>query len=127
MKGWLLSRQKYVKVYSFSGADTHDMFDFIKPLLNKNPDEIILHVGTNNLQCMLSPEQIVDEILKLRMIMVSFGIQCTISTLVKRDDGYWDKGAEVNRLTTVVWNHIILTVVSYTSTQPDLQVISIHT
>ena len=32
------------------------------------------------------------------MIIVSFGIHCTISTLVKRDDGYWDKGAEVNRL-----------------------------
>ena len=30
--------------------------------------------------------------------MVSFGIQCTISTLVKRDNGYWDKGTEVNRL-----------------------------
>ena len=98
VKGWLLSRQKYVKVYSFSGADTHDMFDFIKPLLSKNPDEIILHIGTNNLQSTLSPEQIVDEILKLRMIIVSFGIHCTISTLVKRDDGYWDKGEEVNRL-----------------------------
>ena len=60
VKGWLLSRQKNVKVYSFSGGNTHDMFDFIKPLLNKNPDEIILHVGTNNLQSMLSPEQIVD-------------------------------------------------------------------
>ena len=64
MKGWLLSRQKYVKVYSFSGADTHDMFDFIKTLLSKNPDEIILYVGTNNRQSMLSPEQIVDETLK---------------------------------------------------------------
>ena len=47
---------------------------------------------------MLSPEQTFDEILKLIMIMVSFGVQCTISTLVKHDDGYWDKGAEVNRL-----------------------------
>ena len=47
---------------------------------------------------MLSPEQIVDDILKLRMIIASSGIQCTISTLVKRDDGYWDKGTEVNRL-----------------------------
>ena len=83
-------------MYSFSGADTHGMFDFIKPLLSKNPDEVVLHVGTNNLQSKLSPKQIVDEILKLRMIIVSFGIQCTVSTLLKRDDGYWDKGAEVN-------------------------------
>ena len=30
------------------GATTHDMYDYLKPLLKKNPD-IILHVGTNNL------------------------------------------------------------------------------
>ena len=62
VKGWLLSRHKYVKVYSFSGADTTDMNDFIRPLLKKRPDEVILHIGTNNLASTLSPEQIVDEI-----------------------------------------------------------------
>ena len=34
VKGWLLSREKYVKVYSFCRADTEDMSDFIKPLIN---------------------------------------------------------------------------------------------
>ena len=89
MKGWLLSRHKYVEVYSFSGADTTDMSDFIKPLLKRRPDEVILHIDTNNLPSTLSPEQIVDEILKLRLIITSYGIKCTISTIVRRDDGFW--------------------------------------
>ena len=49
VRGWLLSRHKCVKVYSFSGADTTDMNDFIKPLLKRRPDGVILHIGTNNL------------------------------------------------------------------------------
>ena len=37
-----------VKVRIFPGATTHDMYDYLKPLLKKNPDNILLHVGTNN-------------------------------------------------------------------------------
>ena len=98
VRGWLLSRHKYVKVYSFSVADTTDMNNFIKPLLKRRPDEVILHIGTNNLVSTLSPEQIVDKILKLRLIITSYGIKCTISTIVRRDDGFWQKACEVNQL-----------------------------
>ena len=48
IKGWLISRQKSVKVYSFSGADTADMEHFLQPLINKEQDQIILHIGTND-------------------------------------------------------------------------------
>ena len=98
LKGWLLSREKYVKVYSFSEADTEDMSDFIKPLINKKPNEIIIHCGTNDLCGIKIPEEIVDNILKLRLVIVSYGIRCTVSNIVKREDGYQDKAAEVNRL-----------------------------
>ena len=101
MRGWLLSRHKYVRVYSFSGADTTDMNDFIKPLLKRRPDEVILHIGTNNLASTLSPEQIVDEILKLRLIITSYGLlhhMIIISTIVRHDDGFWQKACEVNQL-----------------------------
>ena len=74
------------------------MHDFIRPLLKKKPEEIILHVCTNDLTSTLKATQIVDEILKLRFIIVSYGIKCTISTIVKRDDGYWVKATEVNHL-----------------------------
>ena len=33
-----------VKVRIFPGATTHDMYDYLKPLLKENPDNIILHI-----------------------------------------------------------------------------------
>ncbi|CAB3980152.1 RNA-directed DNA polymerase from mobile element jockey-like [Paramuricea clavata] len=49
--GWDLSNDKQrVSVKSFSGSKADDMQDYIKPLLRKKPDEIILHVGTNNIK-----------------------------------------------------------------------------
>ena len=98
VKEWLLPREKYVKVYSFSGAVTEDMSDVIKPSISKKPDEIIIHCGTNDLCCIKSPEKIVDNILKLRLVIVSYGIRCTVSNIVKHEDGYQDKAAMVNRL-----------------------------
>ena len=41
-------RDRKVKVKNLPGATIDDMYDYIKPLLNKCPDNIILHVGTNN-------------------------------------------------------------------------------
>ena len=38
----------YVK--SFSGAKIKDMQDYVKPTLRENPDQIIVHVGTNDLE-----------------------------------------------------------------------------
>ena len=41
-------RDRKVKVKSFAGATIDDICDYIKPLLKKCPDNIILHVDTNN-------------------------------------------------------------------------------
>ncbi len=35
---------------SFSGSKIEDMKDYLKPLIRRKPDEIILHIGTNNLK-----------------------------------------------------------------------------
>ena len=45
-----MCRDKRVKVNSFSGANIEDMEDFPTPIIRRKLDEIILHVGTNNLQ-----------------------------------------------------------------------------
>ena len=37
-------------VKSFSGSKTEDMADYLKPLMRKTPDEIIVHVGTNDVK-----------------------------------------------------------------------------
>ena len=36
-------------VKSFSGATSKDMVDFVKPIIVKQPDALVLHVGTNDL------------------------------------------------------------------------------
>ena len=43
------SRENCVSVRSFSGATSNDMLDFCKPLANKKPDMLIVHMGTNDL------------------------------------------------------------------------------
>ena len=37
-----------VEVRSFPRATIYDMYDYIKPLFKKAPDNVILHVGTND-------------------------------------------------------------------------------
>ena len=41
-------KDRNVKVKNFPGATIDDMYDYIKPLFKKCPDNIILHVRTNN-------------------------------------------------------------------------------
>ena len=41
-------RDRKVKAKNFPGATIDDMYDYIKQLLKKCPDKIILHLGTNN-------------------------------------------------------------------------------
>ena len=43
-----LSKQYNVKVRAFSGASVQDMYWYLHPLLAKEPDYILLHVGSNN-------------------------------------------------------------------------------
>ena len=53
LKGCLMSRDKAVKVHSFPGAQLgascDDMENFLIPFINRKPDQILLHVGTNDL------------------------------------------------------------------------------
>ena len=65
LQGHKISRNSRVKVSSFPGCTAEDMHDFIKPLLRKNPDEIILHVVTNSLRSCDTPRACADEIFDL--------------------------------------------------------------
>ena len=49
-------RDRKVEVENFLGATIDDMYDYIKPLLKKYPDKIILLVGTNNTVVVSHPE-----------------------------------------------------------------------
>ena len=76
-----------VKVRYFPGARTDDMYDCMKPLLQKFPDYIILHIGTNDVLDNTSRE-ILDKIVKLKTYIQNELRKCkiTISTPIKRHD-----------------------------------------
>ena len=96
-----MSRNSRVKISSFPGCTTEDMHDFIKPLLRKNPDEIILHVGTNNLRSCDTPRACADEIIDLAtMVSRESPAKIALSSIVCRSDeeALACKIAEVNRI-----------------------------
>ena len=45
-----VSRGDSVKIRPHSGASTEDLIDHIKPAIHKDPDIVVIHTGTNNLQ-----------------------------------------------------------------------------
>ena len=98
LKRWLMSRSKFVKVFSLgSGATTEDMKSCLVPLIEKKPDHIILNVGTNDLTG-ATPESIFEKILGLADMIRSKGIKCSASQLIIRDDQLWHKGKRVNQI-----------------------------
>ena len=64
------------------------MEHFIKLLINKQPRQIILHIGTNDL-LRSSPLEITAAIKKLTEIIMTHGIQCVVSEITCRDDDLW--------------------------------------
>ena len=66
VKGWKLSDDKNkVVAKHFSGAKTKDMESYIIPTLERNPETIIIHSGTNDLKSDSSPEEIARDVIKL--------------------------------------------------------------
>ena len=48
MNGDLVRNNYKVKVRCFKGSTVEDMYHYLYPLLQKEPDYLILHVGTND-------------------------------------------------------------------------------
>ncbi|CAB4011493.1 Transposon Ty3-G Gag-Pol poly [Paramuricea clavata] len=89
--GWEMSNtDRTVAVKSFSGSKVNDMQDYLKPLLRRNPHQIILHVGTNDIKSEKSPDQLVEGIVKLvsQVREKSAHIKVAISALTIRKDGH---------------------------------------
>ena len=62
VKGWELSNsEQNVAVKSFSGAKVEDMNDFLKPTIRRQPDKLVIHVGTNDIRS-LAPQDIADKV-----------------------------------------------------------------
>ena len=73
-------------VKTFPGTSVADMKHYVKPTLEKNPELIILHVGTNDIP-QKEPEEIVKEIESLCTgIKANSLAKVAISEIIQRDD-----------------------------------------
>ena len=98
LKGWMMSRKHDVKIHSFSGADTNEMEYFLKPLLERGPSHVVLHVGTNDLAQGSSCNGVANRIMSLARNIVNKGISCTVSMLITRADGLNPMVKQVNNI-----------------------------
>ena len=86
------NHSKIVKhVKSFSGAKISDMQDYVKPTLRENPDQTIVHVGTNDLASNNRPKQIVDSIIGKATCFKSGTCDVFVSSITVRKDQHRKK------------------------------------
>ena len=79
LKEELLSNKKrQVKVRCCRGATVEDMFDYVKPILKRKPDYVVLHVGTNNAKDMTS-RKILDKLLQLKTAVLDSNENCKVA------------------------------------------------
>ena len=87
LQGRKISRSAKVKVSSFPGCTTMYMRDHIKPVLRRNPDAIVMHVGTNSLRSSASVRDCAEEIVNLvTMISKESSADLAISGIIPRSD-----------------------------------------
>lgn len=100
--GWEMSNSEVsVAVKSFSGAKIDDMADFLQPVIRRSPDNIILHIGTNNIKDKDSPDVLAAGISNLASMIIkkSPSTKVAISSLiVRRDRNLSMKIKSVNKL-----------------------------
>lgn len=88
IQGWRVSKKTRTVVKSFPGATVEDMFDYIKPTIKHQPEEIIVHVGTNDIKNSGSPRSVAERIVDLGNMIESEtpNTKVTISCLLNRSD-----------------------------------------
>ena len=84
-------------VKHFSGTTTNCMEDYMKPSLQKDPNHIILHVGTNELILDRTSPDIATSIVNLACSMKGKNCDVSISNIILRTDNkkFNQKGQEV--------------------------------
>ena len=86
-----------VVVKPFPGATIRDMKSHIIPTIEKSPDQICLHIGTNDLKSK-EPNMVADAIVDLaREIENSCDAEIVLSEITTRNDAHGDAVKTVNR------------------------------
>ena len=101
LNGYLLTKKikhkVIVKVRPFTTAKVSCMKDHVKPTVRDiNPQQIILHVGTNNLKTERTASQTAKSMIHLSISLKKNGNMIPASGIVPRLDELNNKAAEVN-------------------------------
>ena len=81
-----LKRKHKVTAKAFGGSTIKNMEHYSKPPLEKNPELVILHIGTNDIKSDKSPSEIASNIHKLTKEMEQGKRKVAISALIPRND-----------------------------------------
>ena len=88
-----------VKVHAFLGATMEDLHDYILPIARKEPDNLIIHAGTNNIRND-TPEKIVGKLMKLHdhVSSIASTSKIALSNIIRRHDfkAEWLKDKIIN-------------------------------
>ena len=90
------NRDNIILVKTFSGARSKAMKHYVSPDLEKKPDLVILHTGTNDLKPVSSPEDNANEITSLALSVKEKG-QIAVSGILPRGDRFSKKAKDVNK------------------------------
>ena len=88
-EGLLSNKKQQVKARCCRGAVVEDMFDYLKTILKRKPDYVVLHVGTNNAKDITS-RKILDQLLQLKTAVLDSDENCKVilsQPMTRVDDG----------------------------------------
>ena len=96
---WELSdRVEKVVLKHFSGSTTEYMKAYIRPPLKRNPDRVIIHIGTNDLRSSQDPETIAKNIIDIAKSGTTNKNEILVSSIVPRRDNLNSKGRQLNNI-----------------------------
>lgn len=123
------NRANKVKVDPHSGAVVEDLKDYINPILRRKPDNIILHIGTNNLK-RDKPNEIADKIVEIAETIEENLPDCkiAISKLITRSDSLILEQArkDVNKHLRTFCNQRSWSYIKHDITSQDLNKRGLH-
>ena len=93
-----VSRGDSVKIRPHPGASTEDLIDHIKPAIRKNPDIVVVHTGTNDLQNNCNIVKKAKKLVSaLKEVDKDNSIKIAFSSIISREDeDFKDKIMDVN-------------------------------
>ena len=110
--------KKYVVVRHFSGAKIEDIKHYVKPIQEKQLVQIIIHIGTNDLQGNKHSDEIANEIVEFANSIKTSKNNVVVSSIVSRKGRFNNKAKEVNKNLKVKCEEHNLQLIQYHNITP---------